>query len=151
MEGSLYHHSQNDTTKITSLPNKTSIQDFYTNANSVLLYKVGIWKIGTRYVKPIYIDAKSDVTHYIGIKVQTKILGIPITFGDETTRELKLESNPNNFALESHNDWDWDWNEPNKPGCELDFPKCNFYDTIIRMDFIQRVHTKEYYNLIDLM
>ena len=39
----------------------------------------------------IYINTKSDVTHYDGKKVDVEILGVPIVFSDYVTQDLVME------------------------------------------------------------
>ena len=71
MESSFYHHSQNSSNRVQSLPTHQKIKDFKANANSVLLYTTGPWVIGVDHIKPISIDSTSEVTYYIGKNVKT--------------------------------------------------------------------------------
>jgi hypothetical protein len=64
-----------------------------------MIYSMRKWDIGTSFFNPIYINAKSEVTHYVGKKVLKKILGIPLVFSDYTTHDLTLDSNHLNTGL----------------------------------------------------
>ena len=78
MKSSFYHHSQNSSNRVLSLPTYQKIKDFQTNANSLLLYSSGPWVIGVDHLKPVNVDSISEVTNYKGKNVKTKILSIPV-------------------------------------------------------------------------
>ena len=64
-----------------------------------MLFSTKSWIIGTSYIKELYIDTKSEITNYIGEKVELKILGIPVKFADYVTKVLTMDKNPNNEEL----------------------------------------------------
>ena len=101
MGSSFYHHSQNSSNRVLSLPTYKEIINFKQNANTLLLYNSGPWVIGTDHLKTINLNAISDVTNYKGKNVKTKILSIPVVFSDNTVKLLTMESNPENESIEA--------------------------------------------------
>jgi len=86
MRSSFFHHTQNSSNRVHSLPSYQKIKDFKANANSILLYTTGPWVIGVDYLKPISFDSVSEITNYIGKNVTVKILSVPVKFSDYTTK-----------------------------------------------------------------
>lgn len=77
------------------------IKEFKANANSIKLYDTGPWVIGVSYINDLYIDSKSEITNYVGEKVELKILGIPVKFSDYVNKVLTMDKNPNNENVKS--------------------------------------------------
>ena len=82
-----------------------------------MLFSTKSWVIGESYIKELYIDAKSEITNYIGEKVELKILGIPVKFADYVTKVLTMDKNPNNEELSAENIGGY-W-------CSTIYPACN--------------------------
>ena len=90
LSSSFYYHQSKDSNALMELLNYNEYDNFVKNVNTTLLYRLNHWKLGAGYFKQISIDAKSKITHYIGLKAVKQIFGIGIDYADFTTSELVM-------------------------------------------------------------